>query len=508
MSVLPLKRTVSMLLLGLYFALINAQQTKAATEEATENLAILRRRAHSGLPAAQYMLGNVYMTGDGAPEDTAEAAKWFRKAGEQGYAEAQFNLGMMYYEGVGVPMDKTEAVKWYSSAAQRGVAEAQYNLAICFSRGDGVTQNHTEAFKWYLSAAESWDTRAQVQVGLGYRDGIGVKQNESEAIKWLRRAAYQNDPGAQYALALIYANTASPFHNEEDAKRWMKRSAELGYSLALAAQSGQINQPASASIQAETAKSLAGRQGEGSIGTNAPTSNRGSDPALHTGTINHPTTELKFAESGVAEAQWKMALAHLLGENGESELKEAIPWLEKAAAQKHARAEALLNKLNNFRGEASTNMLLSQPLQPAQVAAAPAAQAALGKNLSMDASRSVGIGTILAVSIGSSLLVIGGAAALLMPMLKSRLSRIQRELFDTRIELAEANRSVAKLSAFVQAIETRMLEATLEPPPLASKAVGTLTGGSDGDTGAPEPGVDLMAKRTSAPRGIEALNKT
>ena len=47
---------------------------------------------------------------------------------EQGDANAQYNLGNMYIYGNGVPENDTEAVKWYRLAAEQGQANAQYNL--------------------------------------------------------------------------------------------------------------------------------------------------------------------------------------------------------------------------------------------------------------------------------------------------------------------------------------------------------------------------------------------
>ena len=35
-------------------------------------------------------------TGQGVPQDYAEAVKWYRKAAEQGDVNAQHNIGLMY----------------------------------------------------------------------------------------------------------------------------------------------------------------------------------------------------------------------------------------------------------------------------------------------------------------------------------------------------------------------------------------------------------------------------
>ena len=53
----------------------------------------LRVRAEAGDAGAQNDLGFMYDTGEGVPQDDAEAARWYRLAADQGHAGAQYNLG-------------------------------------------------------------------------------------------------------------------------------------------------------------------------------------------------------------------------------------------------------------------------------------------------------------------------------------------------------------------------------------------------------------------------------
>ena len=110
--------------------------------------------ARAGEAEAQNMLGLMYITGLGVPQDFTEAARWSRKAAEQGLAQAQSNLGAMYAEGQGVPQDDAEAVKWTRKAAEQGLADAQYNLGQHYHHGKGLRQDSAEAIKWWRRAAE------------------------------------------------------------------------------------------------------------------------------------------------------------------------------------------------------------------------------------------------------------------------------------------------------------------------------------------------------------------
>ena len=94
-----------------------------------------RTAAEAGHADAQYSLGYIYSTGEGVPQDYAEAAVWYRRAAEAGHVDAQVNLGYMYDMGEGVPQDYAEAAVWYRQAAEQGDAQAQSNLGIIYYLG-------------------------------------------------------------------------------------------------------------------------------------------------------------------------------------------------------------------------------------------------------------------------------------------------------------------------------------------------------------------------------------
>ena len=86
-----------------------------------------RKAAHQGHIVAQFFLGYMYSTGEGAEKDSAEAAKWYRKSAEQGYPDAQFNLGLIYAEGEGIFKDTVSAHMWWNIAASNGNRNAAKN---------------------------------------------------------------------------------------------------------------------------------------------------------------------------------------------------------------------------------------------------------------------------------------------------------------------------------------------------------------------------------------------
>ena len=111
-------------------ALPAAAQTFDAAVEAYERgdyataLAGFQNYAEQGTALAQLNLGLMYASGQGVPEDDAEAVRWFRLAAAQGTAAAQFLLGLMYANGVGVPEDDVTAYAWLNIAAAQGQSRA------------------------------------------------------------------------------------------------------------------------------------------------------------------------------------------------------------------------------------------------------------------------------------------------------------------------------------------------------------------------------------------------
>jgi len=69
---------------------------------------------------AQFALGFLYNTGQGVPQDYAQAHEWYLKAAAQGHATAQVKLGVLYAEGRSVPQDYVFSHMWFNLAAAQG----------------------------------------------------------------------------------------------------------------------------------------------------------------------------------------------------------------------------------------------------------------------------------------------------------------------------------------------------------------------------------------------------
>jgi len=166
-------------------------QAPAQTETAptaSADVELLRVLADVGDAPAQRNLGLAYETGQGVPQDYAQAVAWYRKAADQGYASAQFNLGAMYRNGQGVPQDYGQAVAWYRQAAEQGDGAAQSLLGAMYQDGQGVPQDYVESHKWRNLAASRASAENQKQFA-EFRDALAKLMTPAQLAEAQQRAS-------------------------------------------------------------------------------------------------------------------------------------------------------------------------------------------------------------------------------------------------------------------------------------------------------------------------------
>lgn len=157
--------------LGLIFAVFSLMSGAGAQAGLQEGVSAYKRGhfsvalkelsplAEKGDAKAQAVLGDMYSSGSGVPQNHVKAAFWYRKAAEQGQAKAQTSLGVMYKEGLGVRQDAREAASWFHKAAEQGHGEALYTLGGMYERGQGaIPVDLVQAHKWFdIAVAAGFD---------------------------------------------------------------------------------------------------------------------------------------------------------------------------------------------------------------------------------------------------------------------------------------------------------------------------------------------------------------
>lgn len=118
------------------------EEGEGVAKDFLKSMAWYSRAAEAGHITGMVNLGWAYYK----TEDFENAFKWFHKAAEQEESDAMRMLGSLYSSGKGVPQDKREAIKWWHKAAESSSTIAMLCLGNAYENGEGVIQDYQEAF--------------------------------------------------------------------------------------------------------------------------------------------------------------------------------------------------------------------------------------------------------------------------------------------------------------------------------------------------------------------------
>ena len=185
----------------------------------------------------QYLLGGLYLDGEGVPQNKEKAFGLFLAAANNGLPEAQCKVGLCYYGGLGVTRNEQEAAKWFQSVIEVDVVDSvpseirglsQCALGNLYLEGRGVKKDEQKAFSLFLSAANDGLAEAQFCVGSCYFKGLGVSKNTYTAFNWYEKAAKQNNASGQCAVAMCYLFGKGVTRDVDEGYKWAKKSADQG----------------------------------------------------------------------------------------------------------------------------------------------------------------------------------------------------------------------------------------------------------------------------------------
>jgi TPR repeat protein len=129
------------------------------TPSQTDALALYKKAATQNDPIARWIVGRMYLFGEGVVRDRQEAEKWLQRSAESGNEFGQFLYGLAKEE-----VEWQEAPQWYRKAAMKGLVQAQRRLGLALKNGRGVNVDKAEAYQWLLLASENGDTAAGVEL--------------------------------------------------------------------------------------------------------------------------------------------------------------------------------------------------------------------------------------------------------------------------------------------------------------------------------------------------------
>lgn len=118
------------------------------------------------------------------------AADEYRKAAALGSGEGAFMLGQMYLNGEGFKKDTSTGMQWIRQASDLNYPAADLSLGLWTLSGvNGIRRNSAEGAQLILNAAQAGDPDAMVTMGYLYMKGRGVKRDSFQASDWFQRAS-------------------------------------------------------------------------------------------------------------------------------------------------------------------------------------------------------------------------------------------------------------------------------------------------------------------------------
>ncbi len=153
---------------------------------------------------------------DPAARDPASAVPWLNAAAEQEHAPALFVLGQLYLFGQGVEADAELGWRLMTRAAELGHLPAQAGVGARLLDGNPASGDVQRGLYFLRTAASSQSGTAAYWLGKVHFDGRHVKKDFDLAAQWLTRASELDFPPAHLWLAELYAKGLGV---EADARR-------------------------------------------------------------------------------------------------------------------------------------------------------------------------------------------------------------------------------------------------------------------------------------------------
>ncbi|MDV6329268.1 SEL1-like repeat protein [Asticcacaulis sp. 201] len=178
---------------------------------------------------ATMTLAKIYMVGWDVARDPKEARKWYVKADTIGYVPAGYVLGQIYQKGYAGDKNGAKAISLFQKAGHLGFTPAQYELGLIYYNGeDGVTEDRKVAAQWLMAAASGGHPDALFAVARMYDQGDTLPQDTTKALAYYRDAALKGQAAAQTALGTYFYTGEAVGKDWVVARKWFIEAAKSG----------------------------------------------------------------------------------------------------------------------------------------------------------------------------------------------------------------------------------------------------------------------------------------
>lgn len=271
--------------------------------------------------AEQYSLGRHF----DRIHDYEKALYWFELSALQDCGEAQYYMGCYRLEGRGGIQDVNQAREWFLRGAENGVAAAEYMSAYFLAEGIACSIDENAAFERFMRAARAGNTDAMNVIALCYENGVHIPADAEQAKKWRkaikRGIVVEPDPETEAPEP----PTDDGEEHYQSARRCLAENDAVGAAMFYkrAAEQGHVRAQCSYGKCLYTGSGTAKDEAEAFRWFK------------------------KSADAGLDIAQFNLGIMYFKGVYVQKDIEEAKRWFSLAAANGHAEAKKILDKLNN-----------------------------------------------------------------------------------------------------------------------------------------------------------------
>lgn len=159
-------------------------------------IAELRPLVELGDERAAFLLGKMYLDGNGVVPNATEAMRLYRIAAARGHTDAMISIAGIYQGGINFHQNSKLANLWFERAAKLGSQYGAFLYAVSLFEGDraGTTDfkpNAEEAYRWFRIAATTgaYDkvrdaAKSAAQTASNRLKTVNRNRIDAEVAKW------------------------------------------------------------------------------------------------------------------------------------------------------------------------------------------------------------------------------------------------------------------------------------------------------------------------------------
>ena len=162
----------------------------------------LKLAADYGSNEALYILGCMYLRGNGVERNGKTALYYFEQSANLGNDKAMWQIGWMYTEGIGVKRNYSKGRLWYEKSINLGNKTSMIWLGEIYQYGRGTKQDLDKALSLYTQALEKEKVSPLIRIGSLYF-GPGKYHNMSKAYSFFCEGANIEENNNEVAFSKV-----------------------------------------------------------------------------------------------------------------------------------------------------------------------------------------------------------------------------------------------------------------------------------------------------------------